>query len=120
MTTIKLQIVEPWELAEEATAVLVADIVPVESADAETRLLRLRTPLRTSDREIEYLVASVRHDGTSWAHLVPGAVIAANAIGVSAEHATGPNPLDLSWWRGGGAFVVDIEVVDEVDEANAQ
>lgn len=73
-------------------------------------LLHLVEPVILDDEECKYIVAEIRHEGTTFEDLVPGKTIICNVTAVSQNKADSENLMDLSWWRGGGATITDLVV----------
>jgi hypothetical protein len=80
----------------------------VEGQNADSILLRLKSPLSLSDDVFEYIVAKVRHEGASFDDFESGERLLCNLTAVSNQHALSGNPFDLSWWRGGNATITDV------------
>lgn len=108
-----IRITEPWSFGEErAWKPLIGVIVARTIADGtEKFLVRLEEETAFEGGKSRFLVGSSRtvHD------IVPkdGAdkPILCSYTFIPAERAESPDPFDLSWWRGGGAFIGDMAML---------
>ena len=80
----------------------------VEILKPDAVLLRLHSPFDYDNKAIEYAVASVRLEGDTLTNLEDGEYVLCNVTFITKERATSEDPLDLSWWRGGGAMITSI------------
>lgn len=81
-------------------------------AAESTVSLKLPAPLRLPNgTECGHMVASARHENTSLDDLLSGKPVLCALTLVPRDKFDPLNPCDVSWWRGGGAVIVDIRAV---------
>lgn len=112
---IKLILIDPWDLVTaNGSGPFEATIVKIGSDHATNKktalLLRLMSPLVEKGVEYRYLVGSPRHSDREIEQVFSDPPVACSFIGISDDRATGANPFDLSWWRGGMGVLADISL----------
>ena len=73
-------------------------------------LIELEAPFDFKKNKIEWLVAKPRHAGKNLSNIKGGELISVNMTAVKDEVTDSANPLDLSWWRGGNAFIGEVKI----------
>ena len=96
---------EPWDTE-----------IPDHQLSAELRvfaddgfLVKLDASFGYKQKNIEWLVAKPRHVGNSLLSMKAGETLSVNMVATKQEAADSENPLDLTWWRGGNAFIGELE-----------
>ena len=95
---VRVVVSDPWELYESAGG---ADgvLAIVKAIRGSAVLLQLDAPLSIGCRKYREVMCSPR--GDTRGATTDGRVY--SCIAIPPEHAG--NPFDMSWWRGGGAFI---------------
>lgn len=101
---------DPWDFGTaHGTGPFAAKVLKVGRDDnvpgGYSMLLQLNTPLHYRDLSCEFVVASPRSERGSFDFLTEGAGVDCNLTRIPEDRAASPNPLDLSWWRGGVALL---------------
>jgi hypothetical protein len=103
-STVSVLVSEPWEFGtEHGVGPFTATVFQVnEGGDREQGvLLQLTAPLTYQGVQCEYLIASPRYAGEAIGSLITGQTLPCCLTRIPEERATGPDPFDLSAWRGG-------------------
>lgn len=112
--TIQLVLTEPWDLVTAAGTGKRRAVVLETGEDQNGRpalLIELEHPFVFSGEEYKFLAVTARHDDTGLRQLKGGSNIGCNLLRLPESRATGPAPLNTSWWRGGtGAAIGDVTV----------
>lgn len=110
--TVVVQVTDPWDWQNAAgDAELSGQIVGWESdaSDARTKfMLRLDRTVSYRSSDCKYFVGSARHEGVDAKRIADGDEILCALVRLPEERATGSNPYDLSWWRGGIGLVASV------------
>jgi len=118
---------DPWDLGEAILwNLLVCDVLkegvrPASSfgVASEAILLRLRNPFVFNDVQFEYLQGSPRHEEASVNDLHKvGSSLFCSFVRIPVDRVDAQPPLDLSWWRGGGAFLGTLSLGDSSIDFN--
>lgn len=80
---------------------------------ARAVLLHLSSAALISNVEYQYAVAKPRQDGESMQALITKKRLSCNVTLVPTACLNEKSPVDVSWWRGGGAMVADVYVLGE-------
>jgi hypothetical protein len=110
MQPIRVSIVtsEPWELGVATNWVPIkCELVSVQHGGRA--LLQLATPIAYRGATYAFAVASPRLPGQGVENIVAGTRLCASLVGITNEQAGSADPFDTSGWRGGLAFIGDIE-----------
>jgi len=112
-----IKISDPWDLGVQLKwEALPANIV---SECGKAIVLQLSSPFEYKGMHCEYLVASVRHDGTNVGELRDGKTVFCAMTRITEKQANSENPTDLSQWRGGVAIIGDIEpILNRIGDAS--
>lgn len=103
---VNLFVSEPWDYGEGPYC---GYIYSVENR-TDSCLFRLMAPVFFEGQRAEYFVVRPRGKELDLIEvLLLGKRISCNVTMIPTERAIGPNPLDLSWWRGGVALVGDLK-----------
>ncbi len=108
---VSIVVSDPWELG------VATNWVPIQGTVVEMRasenggraLLRFDTPIEYRGATYAFAVASPRLDGQGVENFVAGTSTSASLIGISRDQAESSDPFNTSTWRGGLAFIGDIE-----------
>lgn len=97
---------DPWDFGTaHGTGPFVGKVLKVDRDEhvpgGQAILLQLNIPLEYRDVGCEFFVASPRPEIGSFDSLMEGVGVDCNLTRIPADRASSPNPLDLSWWRGG-------------------
>jgi hypothetical protein len=107
-------LVDPWDfVTANGSGPFIADVVRSgheKSTGVEALLLGLASSLKYKTEEYKCFVATTRHEGVTFPQLLSGIQVGCNLTGIPVERAHSANPLDLSWWRGGAAAIVDLRL----------
>ncbi len=103
MTEKKLQaslvVSDPWEFGEGPFE---GHVLEIENNEADKLLLHLTSLIQFESQQCEYFVVRPREDLSNFITLLEqGKKINCNLTMIPKKRALGPNPLDISWWRGG-------------------
>lgn len=108
-TQVEVTVSDPWEFGtQHGTGPFAATVLRAGRGETgqEALLLRLRAPLAYRGVNCEYLVASPRHTSGSLSALTAGGgAVSCGFTVIGEERAAAPDPLDLSWWRGGVGLI---------------
>ena len=100
---------EPFELGSKPiTATVVTSGVAHDAPGVLSVLLRLAEPITYRGVQWEYLVARPRRAAKDLHEVATGSTVDSNMTGVAVDRASSPDPLDLSWWRGGLGIIGSI------------
>jgi hypothetical protein len=99
---VSIALSEPWQLANDPLA---ARVVLLRD---DSLILRLDEPRDFQGEAFQFFVAQPRHEGSSVAELFEGRELHCALTAITAENARGPNPFDLSEWRGGLALIATL------------
>jgi len=107
---ISVSISDPWELGEALKwQPLQGELLQMVNDEHGGRaLIKLDNAINYRGSSWRYVVATSRHQGRPIAEIQNGKVASA-FTGISEQQAESSSPLDTSNWRGGLAFVGDIE-----------
>lgn len=102
---------EPWELGVATNWVPIkGKVVSVQVCQHGGRaLVQLEPPVEHRGATYAFAVASPRLQGHGAENVVAGTRMCASLVGISDEQAVSADPFDTSSWRGGLAFIGDIE-----------
>jgi hypothetical protein len=106
-----LRISDPWDLGEAISwCPLEGELLKLEpDAHGGRALVRLGKPVQYKNSEWSYIVASPRHEGTAIDALQRGESAICAFTGITEAQAASSRPLDTSGWRGGLAFLGELE-----------
>lgn len=90
---------------------IVGHIVLVKKSERDAVIIKLTTPFDYNNHHYEYLIASPRKANDSFNTLLKGASVFCSVIRLPSDRICSDDPFDTSWWRGGAAFIGDVEPV---------
>lgn len=101
---------EPWDFVDgHTTGPFLAHVLAVGkdcwSPSSDAVLIRLASPMSYKDAHCEYLIASPRYKDGDLSALAAGIVVHCGLTVIPPERVASSDPFDLSWWRGGAAFI---------------
>lgn len=101
---ITILIGDPWEFGEAMSwRLITGNIIFIgKENNSEKALVKFDQPINYSNRTYNYAVASARHNGHTISEIQNASKVISDFTGISDAQALGNNPLDVSWWRGGG------------------
>lgn len=103
---VSIQISDPWDLGERLEwKELVGELTLVD-LDRNSVLVKLDIPVSGEKEIFPYLVASTRHVGSKITDLSAEKNVFCNFTGLTYERSLSADPLDTSWWRGGGLTII--------------
>lgn len=102
-----LQLSDPWALGEALGWPRISATVTIAKDD--TWLAKIDDPFEFDGTEYRFIVVSPRHEGKSLSDASTG-TIPCSMTRISTEHATSPDPCDLSSWHGGHAMIGTVKV----------
>jgi hypothetical protein len=110
---ITVTISEPWELDEAMQWRSFPGEMQrlIDAAHGGRVLIKLDDPLQYRGSKWHYVVGTARHTGDSVASLQAGQKVLSALTGITEQQAMSDNPFDMGHWRGGLAFVGDIEPI---------
>ena len=108
--TVTLTVSDPWELVDEIGVGPHPCRILRVGSDAENparKSLLVEIVRAVSRRGVpfQYLIASTRSAGQDWVSLEKEKGVDCGFIRIPPERAESADPFDLSWWRGGDAFL---------------
>jgi hypothetical protein len=108
---VSIEVSEPWEIGEPTIRLPISGEVLRVGAwrNRDSALVKLGAPIKHRDVVYEFAVATPRREGQRVDQIVAGTTISASFVGISAEQAESADPFDTSGWRGGLAFIGDIQ-----------
>jgi hypothetical protein len=100
-----------WDLGESLSwKTLIGELVKANAdMDGGRALIRFDDPINYRGTSYQFAVAAPRHEGDSLKTIDAGGKVYCSFTGVSHEHASSDNPLSTEHWRGGLAFIGDLE-----------
>jgi hypothetical protein len=110
---VTVTISEPWELGEAMQWCSLPGELQrvVDDGPGGRVLIKLDDPIKYRGLEWHYVVGAPRHAGDRVASLQAGQKVLSALTGITGQQAMSDSPFDTSNWRGGLAFVGDIEPV---------
>lgn len=110
---ISIMLSDPWDLGEAIEwQPLTGELLQMASdAHGGKALIELSASVSYRGSVCRYVVASPRHQGREITELQDGQKVLCALIGISDKQATTNAALDTSNWRGGVAFVGDVEPI---------
>lgn len=78
------------------------------NSDNKTALIELDEPLDHTGTMYRYVVAAIRLAKGDYGELTVDRVLGCSVTWVPDESYNPYDPMDLTWWRGGGAAVTDV------------
>jgi hypothetical protein len=113
MTAIAILIVvsDPWNVGEAlGWKPIQGQLLGTRTVNGAGRaLIKFNDPVSYRKQSYCYAVASPRLEGRDISEIREGKVLGCAITGISDEQAVSCNPMDISKWRGGFAFVGDIQ-----------
>jgi len=108
---ISISISEPWELGEALKwQPLRGELLQtVNDEHGGMALIKLDNAINYQGSNWRYVVAVPRHHGSEIAGLHSGRKVLSAFSGISDQQAESSSPLSTSKWRGGLAFIGDVE-----------
>jgi hypothetical protein len=108
---IVMTISEPWDVGEAAGWLPIkARVIQVGSRrSGGSALVQLESPITYRGVCYRHAIATPRFDGQDFSALSSGRSLSCAITGISEQQAQAVDPLDIGDWRGGLAFVGDID-----------
>ena len=108
---ISISISDPWELGEALKwQPLRGELLQTVNDEHGGRaLIKLDDAINYQGSNWRYVVATPRHQESEIAGLQSGKKVVSAFTGISDQQAESSSPLDTSNWRGGLAFIGDVE-----------
>jgi len=104
--SVEILVSEPFELSvRPIKATVVTSGVAADSPGVLSVLLRLNDPIQFREISWEYLVARATKTSMDLSGIANNSTVDAAMTGIPQQRATSPDPLDISWWRGGLAIL---------------
>lgn len=118
---IAITVSDPWDFGEAIEwRSLLGQVLHVADDDQGGRaLIMLDDAVNYHGSAWRYLVAKVRHQGDKISALQSGKKVLSSMIGISDERAKSAQPVDTDHWRGGLAFIGDLDPVLLAESQNA-
>jgi hypothetical protein len=88
---------------------IVGHIVLIKESDRNAIIIKLITPFDYGGHHYEYLIATPRKADDSFHTLLKGASVFCSVLKLPSDRISSDDPFDTSWWRGGAAFIGDVE-----------
>ena len=110
--SVTIMVSDPWEFGTvHGVGPFKAKVVKIGKGESGQlkALLRLDMPIAFEGVRYEFLVAASRSVSQPIEGLAHGSSAFCSMIAISPEQANSSKPLDVSWWRGGGALIGSIE-----------
>ncbi len=111
---IAVTLIDPWDfVTQNGSGPFNAAVLRLEgkqTADEQSILIQLDHPVHNGEIECRYFVGKPRHEGSSLGRIFDGIAVGCTLTCISEDRAIGPNPFDLSWWRGGLAIIADVNL----------
>lgn len=110
---ISIMLSDPWDLGEALKwRPLRGELLQMTPDDHGGKaLIELNESISFRDSVFRYVVASPRHKGSEIAELRNGKKVFCAMTGVSDEQAESGAAMDINSWRGGAAFIGDIQAI---------
>ena len=86
-------------------------VILTRKINKEALIIKIKTPFEYNNYNFEYILAFPRKDEDSFANLLSGYGAFSSMLRLPAENIKADDPFDTNWWRGGGAFLGDIELI---------
>jgi hypothetical protein len=108
---VKIIVSDPWDLGESIHwQPLGGELIRVsKGAVAGHALIKLDAPIDYGDVQWQFVIGTPRHSGDRFESLGPGLKVAGAFRGLTLQQAALENPFDAVGWRGGLAFIAEIE-----------
>jgi hypothetical protein len=108
---IQVSLSDPWDLGESLKWQPLCGVMLKVNIDAQggRALVKFDQPVAYRGEFYQFAVAAPRHEGSSLKTLQDGGKVFCSFTAVSEEHAQSENALSTEHWRGGLAFIGDIE-----------
>ena len=101
---VQIIVTEPWEVGDAPRRAKV-----LEDA-AGSWLVEYEEPFRYQDVPCQYFILSPRHEGKHLCDIIKGTSLLCSMTRITPEQRNSANPFDLSSWRGGVAFIADVQL----------
>jgi hypothetical protein len=110
-SSVRVTVSDPWDLGESlGWKPLIGVLVKADAnMDGGRALIKFDNPIDYRRTSYQFAVAAPRHEGDSLKAIEAGRKVYCSFTGVSSEHASSDNPLSTEHWRGGLAFIGDLE-----------
>ena len=105
----KLVISEPWDFTELIKGALSAEVYLYQNNNSF--IVKLNDEVLYLNKKIKYLVASPRYEKDLPLNLKEGEEVFCSLTLTTENIVKSSNPTDVSWWRGGYAFMGTIQLV---------
>jgi hypothetical protein len=113
---IAVSLSDPWDLGEAlGWPTLLGTVIHFGPV---AWLVELTQPFTHAGSEYRFLVVIARHTESSLSNAISSAV-PCNIVRTTPDRASGSDPCDISWWRGGGAMtgVITVAPIGSTNEA---
>ncbi len=85
----------------------------INNLDNREIIIKISNPFYHDGIKYEYILASPRHEGKAFDILLEHKEVLSSFLNIPSDKMETINPFDVNWWRGGGAFVGDVVLVEE-------
>lgn len=117
MNTISISIIvsDPWDVGEAVSwQPIKGQLLKMETDEHGGKaLIKFNAPVSYRGVSYCYAVASPRLEGHHMAEIQAGKMVCSALTGIADQQAKSSNPMDISNWRGGLAFIGDVELTDK-------
>ncbi|MEA5114976.1 MAG: hypothetical protein VB050_13210 [Geobacteraceae bacterium] len=86
-------------------------VILVNKINKEAIVVKINTPFEYDSYPFEYILAFPRKETDSFDNMLSGNRVFSSMLRLPAERIKADDPFDINWWRGGGAFLGDIEPI---------
>jgi hypothetical protein len=110
---VTITISDPWEVGEAVHWRSLAGLVSqmVDDGRGGRMLIKLDDPIKYRGSAWHYLIGAPRHAGDRVVSLQTAGRLRSALTGITEQQAISDDPFDTSNWRGGLAFIGDIEPI---------
>ena len=112
---ISITVSDPWDVGEAVNwQPIKGQLLKMEADEHGGKaLVKFDAPVSYRGASYCYAVASPRIEGHHIMEVQAGKIVCSALTGISDQQAKSSNPMDTSNWRGGLAFIGDVEATDE-------
>jgi len=115
-TRVSFVVSDPWDFGtrhgDGPHYALIVDKKGSSIPGDDAFLLKLQYPIEEHGVRYNYVIATSRYADKTVASVLDGSKISCAMTLIPDEKLTADDPFDLSWWRGGGAFVGALELAN--------
>lgn len=116
--SVSITVSDPWDVGEAVKWQPIRGTLLKRQATSQTSsgLIKFEAPVNYRGSCYYFAVAWPRRKEDSIAEVYAGKMVCCGITGISAQQAESDNPLDISKWRGGFAFVGDVVLSSQFEQ----